>query len=189
MDEQKLYARLNDDAYDYPTQDTDKEVLGYYRVHIRPHEYIIYVNENQKKLVIVCIGTHRGKDLFNDFLAFNRLEKSSNRYNRFRQLLYDLTIQKPIIENKETGKKFIIEKIVITSHSIGSYYAVNIGKMFNIETHAFNPFIEKFKKLNPNQTLYLSSLDPININAFTSYGGNRKIKTFIGNPHSLNNWL
>ena len=189
MNEQKLYASLNEDAYDYPTLDTDKEVYGFYRVDIRPHEYVVYVNENQKKLVIVCIGTHRGKDLFNDFLAFNRLEKSSNRYNRIRQLVYDLSIQKPIIENKETRSKFMIEKIVITGHSIGAYHAINIGKTFNIETHAFNPFIERFKKLNPNQKLYLSSLDPININAFTSYGGQRKIKTFIGNPHSLDNWL
>ena len=190
MDEQKLYASLNDDAYDYPTLDTDKEVYGFYRIDIRPHEYIVYVNENQKKLVIVCIGSHRGKDLFNDFLAFNRLEKSSNRYNRIRQFVYDLTIQKPVIQNKESGKKFMIEKIVITGHSIGGFYSVNIGKMFNIETHAFNPFIEKFKKLNSNQTLYLSTLDPININAFTSYGGQKKIKTFVNvNAHSLNNWL
>lgn len=189
MEEQKLYAKLNEDAYDHPVSYTDKEILNYYRVDIRPHEYVVYVNENERKLVIVCIGTHRRKDLFNDFLAFNRLEKLSNRYKRIKQLLYDLTIQKPVIENTETGKKFIIEKIVMTAHSIGAFYAVNIGKMFNIETHAFNPYIEKFKKLNSNQTLYLSSLDPINLNGFTSSGGKKIIKTFSGNPHKLQNWL
>lgn len=155
----------------------------------------MYFNKDTGKAVMSFRGTNvkNKSDLATDAMLALGLKDFSARFKNANKY------------SKKAIEKYGKDNVAFTGHSLGGSQALYVNSKHDVETHAYNPFVEPkhpraklltkglfslFKKpVNNTATIYKTTTDPISLFANLSGATVKEIKPTRKNGHSLKNFF